>query len=140
MRWLRDQTEAMVLLNGESNVDSFEHVPGWLHGKLWSSPHQANIVCGEQQAAITQCADGHTLKNTFLAFPVLKSMAICQWDMNPDAFPVSDETPVNGANPIVHKRFAPARVQAAIEACVQGFLVRFQFMVWNVGLSCIQEL
>jgi hypothetical protein len=141
LRWLQDQEQALMQLSAECNANSYEEVPGWLHGKSWSSPHQASIVCDVQQVPTAPPFDGQALENTFLAFPVLRSMAISQWTMNPDDFPISDDaTSQNGANPIVAKRCVPARVLAAIQASVMGFLVRFQSLFGKLGLACVPQL
>jgi hypothetical protein len=111
---------------------NFEHLPDWLHGKTWSSPHQATIMCAAPQAPMTQPVEGHTLTDTFLAFPVLKSMAALQWELDPDDYPIADDADdaaaANGNNPLVTKRHAPASLVQAIEGRVKAFLVCFQCM------------
>jgi hypothetical protein len=143
LRWLQVQEEEMGRLSGSQAVASYDTLPGWLHGKFWSSTHKATVVCAPDQASAAQYAGDQVLSTTFLAFPVLKTMAMAQWEMSPADFSIAEEDlGESGDIPITKKRLPPAAVQMALENLVEELFVRFSLLieVHSCDLSTVVEM
>jgi hypothetical protein len=126
-RWLQAQEAEVKHLSAHQAAPTYEHLPDWSHGKSWSSAYQAVVLCDGHPATAPRSDETFTLRDTILAFPVLKVMAVSQRDINPDEFPpAGDDAMEKGVHKIITKRLPPVQLKRAIEKIVQDVFVRCQ--------------